>query len=130
MTPTEEMMIPVKFKGKYRGQIHRNSRIEQLAFEEGDEVELDPELAAFLGRDAPGVLSGGAKILKTANRMISDSQARETAAKAVDEGEPIDPGSLDVTTLKTLLGDMGLKVSGNKATLVKRLKNALASEEG
>lgn len=124
----ESEMILVKFKGKYRGQIHRNSSIEQLAYDEGSEVELDPELVAFISQDSPGAISGGAKVLKTANRMITDSLARVAVADATDQGEPIDPGTLDVTALKSLLGEMGLKVGGNKVTLVKRLKNALAEE--
>ena len=125
--------IKVKFLGNYRGMIQRDSHNEYLAWEEGDEVDLDPELAAYIARDAEGILKGGDKILETANRMMLDSETRvaqEVAVEAAkDQAEGLDVDKMTRDELADMLADLGLKKTGNKSALKLRLKNALAKED-
>lgn len=124
--------IKVRFKGSYRGMIQRNSRNEYLAWEEGDDVDLDPELAAYIARDAEGILKGGDKILETANRMMLDGETRvaqEVAVEAAkDQAKGLDVDSMTKEQIADMLADLGLKRAGNKSTIVNRLKSALAEE--
>ena len=125
--------IKVKFLGNYRGMIQRDSHNEYLAWEEGDDPDLDPELAAYIARDAEGILKGGDKILETANRMMLDGETRvaqEVAVEAAkDQAEGLDVDKMTNEQIADMLADLGLKRAGNKSTIVKRLKNALAEED-
>ena len=123
----------VKFLGNYRGMIQRNGSNEYLAWDEGDDPDLDPELAAYIARDAEGILKGEDKILETANRMMLDGETRvaqEVAVEAAkDQAEGLDVDKMTRDELADMLADLGLKKTGNKTALNVRLKNALAEED-
>lgn len=45
-----------KVRQNYSSVFQRGGSIEHLVLAEGDEIELDPEVAAFVEADAPGTL--------------------------------------------------------------------------
>lgn len=99
-------MVKVQVKGSYSSRFEG----ERIGFEAGAIVEVSPELAAFLKRDAPDnfVFGGKAVAGPPENKMV--------------EGADFD--KMTVPQLKQLLSAKELPVSGTKAELIERLQDA------
>ena len=104
-------MIKIKcitgYKGRYKG-------VQPLGFGVGQEIEVEDDLAEYLLADSPesfkfpkGFGSGKAPSAPPVDKQIA---------------EPLE--KKEVSELKELLREKGLKVGGRKKALIKRLREA------
>ncbi len=114
--------VQVRFAMDYISEIQTGGRITKLNYKEGDEVALDPEVAAFISKDCKDAFKGSETILETSNRMIVEGEARAVTGELTVE---VDVDALAIPELKDMLAGMGLKVGGNRKALIKRLKDGL-----
>ena len=49
--------MKVKFTGDYRAVLQRAGRLETVAYTKGQEVDLDDDVADFITRDCPGIMT-------------------------------------------------------------------------
>lgn len=101
-------MIKIKCKSNYASRF----KDKPLSFAAGFEGEITEDIAEFLSRDAPE------------NFIFPKGSRKAPSAPPKDKqiAEPLE--KKEVSELKELLREKGLKVGGRKKALIKRLREA------
>ena len=75
-------------------RVAHNYRSSLGQFVEGDQVELDDELAAYINRDSPGTLTGSEASAEWTGKSPTDRMVRSAQRRQDREGDPGDQGPI------------------------------------